>query len=241
MRRKLGIVAVLLALTLAGACTSGDPDPDDPAYFGDEQTTTSRAAPSPGVTTGPAATAATGTGRTGAGPAVTGAPARTSAAATRPPASCGVTGGWNTSADDGPGQSTDKLVGVRAARHDCFDRLVFDIDGPAQAGFAVRYVPVVRADGSGEPVPVAGNAAVQVLVRSSIQGYPEGEMLANVGDRFYTAQQLSGWKALREVRFAGFFEGQSTIAVGVREQLPFRAFTLVEGGVRKVIVDIAHQ
>lgn len=228
--RRFGIVAVLLALTLIGACTGGDPDPDDPGDFGGAQTTT-QAAPTTGETTAP-----TGTG---AAPTVTGAPSPTTAPA--PTASCGMTGTWSTAADEGPGQSTDQLFRVAAGRHGCFDRVVFDIRGTAEAGFLVKYVPVVQADASGDPVPVAGKAALQVIVRSSIQGYPDGEMLANVGDRFYTAQQVSGWQALREVRFAGFFEGQSTIAVGVREQLPFRAFTLVEGGVRKVIVDIAHR
>lgn len=213
--RGLSMLAVLVALTLTGACSGGDPGQGSSL---DE--TPAVTSPRSGPTTGPA---------TGTAPG--------------PSPACAVTGGWNTAADEQDGQSTDQLIRVRAGRHDCFDRVVFEIDGSAPAGFLVNYVPTVLADGSGEPVPVAGGAALQVIVRASIKGYPEGEMLANVGDRFYSAGQLTGWRTLREVRFAGFFEGQSTTAIGVRAKLPFRAFTTVDAAnkARKVVVDIAHK
>lgn len=227
MRARTGIVAGLVAaMVFTGAgCTTGGQDPDDPA----DRTTTS-AAPSP-TTTETTATPAPPTATT-AGPT-------TSAAA----AGCAVTMGWTTGADEEKPYSTDKLFRVRAGRHDCFDRVVFDIQGVAPAGFLVQYVSQVAADGSGDPVPVAGGAALQVIVRASVKGYPSGEPPARVGDRLYTTAQLTGWKALREVRYAGFFEGQSTIAVGVRAKLPFRAYTVLDTTtkVRKVVVDIAHR
>lgn len=173
-------------------------------------------------------------------PILTGVPS--SPPTTTTPA-CPVVEGWNTAADEEPGSSTEQLVRVRAGQHDCFDRVVFDIAGTAPAGFTVRYVPQVRADGSGEPVPVAGGAALMVIVRSYVRGYPDGTPLASNGDRFFRVADLARWQALRAVRYAGFFEGQVTLALGVRTKLPFRAYTVVEKGsaVRKVVVDIAHR
>ena len=47
---------------------------------------------------------------------------------------------------------TGEVDSLRAGRHGCFDRLVVDIDGPP-AGYNVRYVDEVTADGSGAVVP----------------------------------------------------------------------------------------
>ena len=53
--------------------------------------------------------------------------------------------------------------------------------------------------------------------------------------------QLVSGSSLREVKFAGFFEGNYTIAVGVSDKLPFRALRDAEGTTTKVIIDIAHK
>src|SRR5918998_5736701 len=49
------------------------------------------------------------------------------------------------------------LTAVRTGRHDCFDRVVFDLAGPA-AGYRVEYVDQVFQDGSGAVLPVPGGA-----------------------------------------------------------------------------------
>jgi hypothetical protein len=48
---------------------------------------------------------------------------------------------------------------VRAATHDGCDRVVFDLNGLGRVGYLVRYVPVVHADPSDQPIPVAGGTA----------------------------------------------------------------------------------
>ncbi|MEU5264652.1 hypothetical protein [Amycolatopsis sp. NPDC021455] len=140
--------------------------------------------------------------------------------------------------------SQDALYLVRAGRHACFDRVVFDVNGPAAAGFVVRYVPVVTTDPKGDPLPVPGGAALQIVVRAPAlgtdgSGHQPGRVLAAVGD---TLVSTPGWPSLRAVRFAGSFEGLSTFAAGVRAKLPFRVFTLLgpQDQVRRVVVDIAH-
>lgn len=163
-------------------------------------------------------------------------------------AECAETRAWGTGPQAAPAYSTDALYLVRAGKHDCFDRVVFDVNGPAEVGYAVHYVPVVAADASGEPVPVPGSAALEVVVHAPEQGYDSGghqsgTFLAKTGDYFYTADQVAGWRSLRGVRFAGFFEGQCTIAVGVSTMLPFRVSTELDttNQIRRVILDIAHE
>ena len=121
---------------------------------------------------------------------------------------------------------TGELDTVRAGQHPCFDRLVVDIDGPP-AGYDVRYVSEVTADGSGAAVPTPGGARLQVIARHPSYSRPA---LPNV----------SGFKTFRSVTWAGSFEGQTTIGLGVRARLPFRVFSL-EGGHGRIVVDVAHK
>jgi hypothetical protein len=182
-------------------------------------------------------------------PATTGTPSPTlqEGSAGREPAACAETQGWGS----GPRQrlvlGSAPVYLVRVGRHACYERVVVDLNGPDAVGYAVRYVPVVREDGSGTPRPVAGGAALELVVGAPAlgadnQGHQPGKVLAEPGADFFTAGQLAGWRSLREVRYAGSFEGQTTIAVGVRERLPFRVFTVLDprDQVRHVVLDVAR-
>lgn len=157
---------------------------------------------------------------------------------------CSSVAAWTTQPDDGGlALSPAELSGVRVGRHACYDRVVFDIDGPEPVGFNAAYVPVVRADGSGEEVPVAGAAALEVVVRAPFLGTGDPaawQDMPRTGDSLVAASQLSGWNALRGVAFAGSFEGQTTVAVGVQEKRAFRVWTLRSADGQRVILDIAH-
>lgn len=162
-------------------------------------------------------------------------------------ASCEEKQNWSTEDTQADPTSTDAFYLVRAGKHDCYDRVVLDINGPAEVGYLVGYVPTVTADGSGEEIPVDGDAALQVIVRAPEQGldsggHQPGRKPAKTGDYFYTADQLADWSSLRAVRFAGSFEGQTTLAVGVRDKLPFHVSTQLDAKdkVRHLIIDIAH-
>jgi len=163
------------------------------------------------------------------------------------PATCPSAAGWGSGPKEAAGSTTDALYLVRAGRHDCYDRVVFSINGSGSAGFSVRYVPLVTADPSDKPLPVPGDAVLQVVVRAPEQGFDDsghqpGKVLAQTGDYLYAPAQLGGWATLRAVRFAGFFEGQCTFAVGVRARLPFRVLTQLDtvNQIRQVVLDIAH-
>jgi hypothetical protein len=146
---------------------------------------------------------------------------------------------WGSTRENNPTMTAAHLTNVRAGRHVCFDRLVIDLDGRPRPGFFVRYVREVTADGSGQPVPVRGGAALQVVVRASAHD--------DNGDPTYTPARrrnlvnVSDFRTFRQVRWAGDFEGQTTIGLGVRARLPFRVFTLRSpGGGSRMVVDVAH-
>jgi hypothetical protein len=114
---------------------------------------------------------------------------------------------------------------VRAGRHECFDRLIVDIEEPP-AGYNVRYVDQVTADGSGAVVPTRGGAWLQVIVRHpNLSPVP----LPNI----------AGFWTIRSVTNAGSFEGQTTYGLGVRARLPFRVVTIA-GGHGRIVIDVAH-
>jgi hypothetical protein len=157
-----------------------------------------------------------------------------------------ATPAWGTGAKDGsPLLSPAPLYLVRVGQHPCYDRVVFDVNGPEPVGYSARYVPVVQADGSGKPVPVAGGAALEVVVRAPIlgtdsQGHQPGSRVPAVGEDLVAASRVAGWTSVRQVSYAGSFEGQTTTAVGVRTRLPFRVFVTADSGYRHLVVDIAH-
>jgi len=230
MRRIMMTVIVAIGVTSAAACATGTESSGSSAATTTRTTEpTARGAPTP--TPAPAS-------------APSGTPAGQRADSL---AGCQETRQWNTNDETAAPYSTDALYLVRVGQHDCYDRVVLDINGPADVGYTVHYVPVVTADGSGEPVPVAGGAALAVVAHAPPQGLDDsghqpGRTFAANGDLLYSPSQFTGWRSLRAVRYAGYFEGQSTVAIGVREKLPFRVSTQLDGtdNVRRVVIDIAH-
>lgn len=153
--------------------------------------------------------------------------ANASAPATSAPY-CGIT--WGSGPKSVATMGLGEVDTVRTGRHQCFDRVVIDIDGPP-AGYSVQYVPEVTADGSGAVVPTKGGAKLQVVVRHpSFAPTHIGQSVA----------PTKGFRTLRSVVYAGSFEGQTTYGVGVRARLPFRVFT-IPGGHGRIVLDIAHK
>ena len=146
---------------------------------------------------------------------------------------------WGSLPKGVPLVGSGALVDVRVGRHACFDRLVVDVDHPQAPGFLVRYVEQVTTDGSGLPVYVEGGARLQMVVAAPAHdAWRRISFHRQVGD---PVARLDGFRTVRDARFAGSFEGQSTLAVGVRARLPFRVFTIAgtHGGGR-VVLDVAH-
>ena len=220
--RPLATALLIASLAVAGCSTHPAP-------------TTTAAAPVPPATTASRTTTTT--------PPIT----PTTTQAPTPAAACAPLPwpGWGTRPQQRPSSSSAPVYLVRAGQHECSDRVVFHLNGPDPVGYSVRYVALVTEDGSGRPVPVAGAAALQVVINAPALGQDShgyvGKVLAQPRADFYTPTQLAGWSSLREVRYAGSFEGQTTIAVGVRGRVPFRVFTVLDssGDYRSVVLDLA--
>jgi hypothetical protein len=149
--------------------------------------------------------------------------------------------GWGSLPESGhrAGNPYDgALTNVRSGRHACFDRLVVDFRG-GSLGYDVHYVKAVSMDASGAPVPLRGGAKLQVIVRP-----PDYTLAGHSTYRPANRRELvnvTGYRTLRQVAWAGSFEGQTTLGVGVRARLPFRTFTLAgPGSNSRLVIDIAH-
>jgi hypothetical protein len=135
------------------------------------------------------------------------------------------------------------VTDLRTGRHGCFDRLVVDLGGPAVgASYDVRYVRAVHSAGSGARVPLQGGAFLQVVLRAP--SYDEdGEATYLPPDRNRVVD-VSGYRTLRQVGWAGSFEGRTSLGIGVRARLPFRTFTLLgtpgSDDAARLVIDVAH-
>lgn len=132
--------------------------------------------------------------------------------------------GWGSLPKTNGAFSQGDITSVRAGQNVCYDRLVFDVNGPAP-GYSVQYVNTVFAEGSGNPLPVTGGAKLELVIRS-------------LSDTT-RMPSVTGFKTFRSVVYGGSFEGQTTVGLGVRARLPFRVFTLTNPS--RVVVDVAHR
>jgi hypothetical protein len=147
--------------------------------------------------------------------------------------------GWGSTTEQVATGSGSHLTGVRAGSHPCFDRLVLDVDGPV-AGYHVSYVPQITQDGSGAVIPTRGGAALQVVAH--VPAYDdEGRATYRPANPTELAP-VAGWPTFRQVVWAGSFEGQTTVGVGVRARLPFRVLALAgPGSGSRLVIDVAHR
>ena len=121
-------------------------------------------------------------------------------------------------------QQTALLTAVRAARHEGYDRVVFQFANELP-GYDVRYVqPPVTEDGSGRTVPVKGSAIVRVRMDNAL----DADLTKSSAPRTYTGPTRfsPGTPEVAELVRSGGFEGVLTWAVGLQDRVDFRVTTL---------------
>jgi hypothetical protein len=126
-----------------------------------------------------------------------------------------------------------ELVAVRAGRHAGFDRVVFELQGNLP-GYRIQYVPQVVQDGSGDPVALAGNAFLNVVLT------PTNAHDTETGTPTWTGPKriTTGFPAVEQIAFAGDFEGNVTFGLGIRHRAGFRVLELRDP--TRIVVDVAH-
>ena len=139
----------------------------------------------------------------------------------------------------GDGTRTALLERVELARHEGYDRVVFEFRN-ALPGYRVEYVkPPLYEDGSGDRVDVAGSAFVVVRMERA-SGFDletgEGELVYE-GPRRLTGSR-AGTSTVREVVRTGDFEAVLTWAVGLADRVGFRVLTLDDPA--RLVVDFRN-
>jgi hypothetical protein len=169
-----------------------------------------------------AATTAATTTATATTPATTTATATT----TTPAAGIDTLEGAGTTPVTAPAtnEETALLTAVRAARHEGYDRVVFEFRN-ALPGYDVRYVaPPVRQDGSGQVVTVQGDAVARIRMENAL----DADLRRPSAPMTYTGPTRirPGTPEVAELVRAGGFEGVLTWVAGLRDRVDFRVTTL---------------
>jgi len=158
-------------------------------------------------------------------------PVAVGSAAAAPAPYCGIT--WGSQPKLVNPAAYPELTNIRAGRHDCYDRLVFDFRGQI-TGSWVNYVATMTTDGRGDVVPLRGGAKLSIVMHAPAYD-DEGQATYEPANGAEVVN-VSGYRTFRQVAWAGSFEGMTSVGLGVRARLPFRVFTLPG----KLVVDVAH-
>ncbi len=125
--------------------------------------------------------------------------------------------------------STPTLVGIRAAHHPTYDRIVFDFRGGLPASVHVDYVPQLIQDASGAPVPIAGRAILQVSMSRAQAHDDTGRVTGPDRVAFPLPNIITAVKS-------GDFEAVTTYGIGLAQRQSFHVFTLT--GPDRVVIDV---
>ena len=122
------------------------------------------------------------------------------------------------------------LVNVRYARHDGFDRVVFDWRGAAP-GWKAAYGTLV-GEGTGTPIALTGNADLVIRFFPARAHDDAGRPTYKM-----TTVLNPALPQVKQIKFGGDFEGYVTVGIGVGRRTGFKVFTL--SSPPRVVVDIS--
>lgn len=126
------------------------------------------------------------------------------------------------------------LKAIRTGRHEGFDRIVFEFAGEEVPGYHVEYIDKpVRACGSGDVVPLAGDGWLQVRFEPARAHTDEGK--PTLGSR-ELAPRLPNLLVLKSTCD---FEGQVEWVAGVGSPNGYRVLELEKPS--RFVVDIKHK
>ena len=160
--------------------------------------------------------------------------------ATQPTATTGIdtmpTASTNPVTVPAANKDTALLTAVRAARHEGFDRIVFEFAN-ALPGYDVRYVPApIHQDGSGQVVPVKGSHFLRIRMENAL----DADLTKSSAPPTYTGPTRfsPGTPEIAELVRAGGFEATLTWVAGLVDRVDFRVTTLQSPP--RLIVDVRN-
>jgi hypothetical protein len=125
------------------------------------------------------------------------------------------------------------LTDVRAASHEQFDRVVFELGKGSAPGYHLEYIDrPVRKCGSGDATAIDGDAWLQVRIEPANAHTEAGVPTISARD------QKASLKVLRELEQTCDFEAQVTWVLGVAKPNRYRVLTLNDP--LRLVVDIEH-
>lgn len=125
------------------------------------------------------------------------------------------------------------LNDVRSARHSNYDRVVFEFDGTELPNYKIEYIDrPVRACGSGDVVPFAGDAWLSVRFSGANAHTDAGE--ATVKDRV----RSPNLPLVKDLKLICDFEAEVEWVMGVSSPNKYRVLELK--GPTRLVVDIRH-
>lgn len=132
-----------------------------------------------------------------------------------------------------PEASAQLLVtGVRTARHEGFERIVFDLDGAGIPGWFAEFTDTPTQQASGKPVNYTGDTALNINIDGTAYPFEVGKddpnlpTVAGEGD------------LITEIIPSGTFEGRSQFIVGLNGKHPYSIQAMK--GPTRLVVDILH-
>jgi hypothetical protein len=132
------------------------------------------------------------------------------------------------------------IVASRTGRHDCYDSLVFEVDGPT-AGYLVEYAGEVYSQGKGDPLSPKVGGGFGALIGIHLY-HPAYDVTTGRSTYTFVKPDFTGYQTFRGMADGGSFEGYTTFALGVRARLPFQVLVLPgPGSHTRIVINVAHR
>jgi hypothetical protein len=126
------------------------------------------------------------------------------------------------------------LTAVRTARHEMFDRIVFEFDAARPPGYEVGYLDEpATACGSGKTVRAQGRAVLQLRIFHANAHTDDGQ--PTIKEMEY---RLPSYSVLKEIKRTCDFEGTVTYIVGVTSRNKLRLLELRDPS--RLVIDIRN-
>jgi hypothetical protein len=131
-----------------------------------------------------------------------------------------------------PAARSPRVVDLRFAAHEDFDRVVIDVLGAIPGGRA-QYARRFHRDGSGALVPIRGRSGIALTLNPAVAHDAQGHNVY-VGPRI-ARPRLETLKALA---FTGDFEGTVSFGFALTHRAEYRVFFLHDP--QRLVIDFRH-